>query len=614
MDWWPSSKCDYGDCPWANASVLTADLTDPLLISAIKALSPVALRIGGSLADEVTYGALPPKRSTSCSGRSAAFELDLSRRVGFRGGCLLFERWLELLELCTLAGCHVIFSVNALHGRVREACPPKTLCRKPNARSHVAAVAKGAADGASPVRPSCCSNYSTGAWDHTNLKALLQATAASGHRPAGLAFGNELVTDKGIEAHLPAREYARDVRRFGNLVRSVWPTKPPLLLAPDTNHVDEAWLTEFFAELWPPPPPPSPTGGGADADADADGDSPGDGPPPPIDLFSHHLYPLGAGDEAGLRAKLVDPKRLDQGIGERLRIAHRVVTNLTHGQARVCVSETGGAYNSGQRGVTDAFGSAFWWLDLLGSLGKHGHDFACRQALLGGNYALIDLHRRQPNPDFWVLLLWRRIVSPKVLRVVKLFARSGPHENASSSSNGSGGGWGSFGGRSSNSSNVEAVRGRPSLAMLRAYGACARSGDLGLNVMGGVVVFFINLSPTSTHVVNVDLNVSSVDPNGTTTPRVDFVLTARSLASREVSLNGHVLRARRDGSISEVEGVPHAGTVIHVAPLSVTFHVFPDARHAACFTQPQQAERSKEIKREQARAAKQKRAGARRGA
>ena len=55
MDWWPNDKCDYGDCPWQNASLLTVDLTDPLLLAAVKALAPVALRVGGSLADQVTY-------------------------------------------------------------------------------------------------------------------------------------------------------------------------------------------------------------------------------------------------------------------------------------------------------------------------------------------------------------------------------------------------------------------------------------------------------------------------------------------------------------------------------------------------------------------------------
>ena len=63
--------------------------------------------------------------------------------------------------------------------------------------------------------------------------------------------GNELVTPKGIAARLPPAEYARDVRRFGALVRSVWTERAPLLLAPDANSFDEAW---FRYAISPPSP------------------------------------------------------------------------------------------------------------------------------------------------------------------------------------------------------------------------------------------------------------------------------------------------------------------------------------------------------------------------
>ena len=53
LDWWPADKCDYEECSWQNASILTANFSDPLLIAAVKALSPVILRVGGSLADQV---------------------------------------------------------------------------------------------------------------------------------------------------------------------------------------------------------------------------------------------------------------------------------------------------------------------------------------------------------------------------------------------------------------------------------------------------------------------------------------------------------------------------------------------------------------------------------
>ena len=52
------------------------------------------------------------------------------------------------------------------------------------------------------MRPACCTSYS-GAWDGSNLRELLRASAAAGLRPAGLAFGNELVGAHAIEARLP---------------------------------------------------------------------------------------------------------------------------------------------------------------------------------------------------------------------------------------------------------------------------------------------------------------------------------------------------------------------------------------------------------------------------
>ena len=72
LDWWPADKCDYGRCPWGGASLLHADLSDPLLIAAAKLLSPFYLRLGGSLSDAVTYeeqdGCVPLPRRPLLAG------------------------------------------------------------------------------------------------------------------------------------------------------------------------------------------------------------------------------------------------------------------------------------------------------------------------------------------------------------------------------------------------------------------------------------------------------------------------------------------------------------------------------------------------------------------
>ena len=55
------------------------------------------------------------------------------------------------------------------------------------------------------------------------------------------------------------------------------------------------------------------------------------------------------------------------------------------------IGEGGGAYGSGQDGSTNSFMSTFWYGDSLGTMAVQGHDAMCRQALVGGNYALLNL-------------------------------------------------------------------------------------------------------------------------------------------------------------------------------------------------------------------------------
>ena len=49
LDWWPRDKCDYKRCPWRGASMLEANLDDPLLRSAARLLAPFYLRLGATI-------------------------------------------------------------------------------------------------------------------------------------------------------------------------------------------------------------------------------------------------------------------------------------------------------------------------------------------------------------------------------------------------------------------------------------------------------------------------------------------------------------------------------------------------------------------------------------
>ena len=74
------------------------------------------------------------------------------------------------------------------------------------------------------------------------------------------------------------------------------------------------------------------------------------------------------------------------------------------------------------------------------------------------------------------------------------------------------------------------------------------------------MALLINLSPRVHYDVTIELGGQAAgDPNSTLTSRLDFMLSAPSLASRTVLLNGVPLHASADGSLPTLEGEPHAG-------------------------------------------------------
>ncbi|KAL1511331.1 hypothetical protein AB1Y20_006136 [Prymnesium parvum] len=430
LDWWPADKCDYSRCPWAGGSMLSANLSDPLLVAAARSLAPFLLRLGGSLADQVVYedeaGCAPeqtplsPNQTSAAAaaacGRCGGFVRDVGLRVGFRGGCLPAARWEQLVQFCEAVGCQIVFSINALFGRRREACPDETNCRS-----------------ARPT-PSCCTNYSVAGghasaagWDASNARMFLQRAARRGSPLAAVAFGNEIGGDRAIEAHFPAAVYAAGLRHLRELVDELWAGMPaavkPRVIGPNAQW-DSVWVAELLREA------------------------------PWLRTVSHHLYPLGAGsiEVADLVSKVLRPDFLDKLKVIAAHAASSVqassnssspqrASGANGGTVELWVTELGGAYNSGRPGVTDSFVSSFWFLDALGTLSRYGTQVVCRQTLLGGNYGLLALggHNasgddsgpppRRVNVDYYSLLLWRRLMGPIVLqpRVDGLSSRS---ENA----------------------------------------------------------------------------------------------------------------------------------------------------------------------------------------
>ncbi|GLT77136.1 hypothetical protein SLA2020_487480 [Shorea laevis] len=206
LDWWPPDKCDFGTCSWGKASLLNLDLENPILLNAVKAFSPLKIRLGGTLQDRVIY-------ETKGDGKPCTSSVtDSSQLLGFSQGCLPMSRWDELNVFFRKAGALVVFGLNALNGRT--------------------------------VGPN---GNAVGAWNSSNAESLLRYTVNNGFKIHGWELGNELCGSNSIGAFVAPDQYASDVETLHNLVQTIYKgfEVKPLVIAPG-GFLDINWFTEFI--------------------------------------------------------------------------------------------------------------------------------------------------------------------------------------------------------------------------------------------------------------------------------------------------------------------------------------------------------------------------------
>ncbi|XP_066371033.1 heparanase-like protein 3 [Miscanthus floridulus] len=212
LDWWPPDKCDYGTCAWGRAGLLNLDLSNKVLLNAVRAFSPpLVLRLGGSLQDKVVYG------TADLGGRPCApFAKNVSEMHGFTQGCLPLRRWDELNAFFQKSAAKIVFGLNALNGRV-------------------------------PLPDGSVG----GPWDYTNAASLIRYTANKGYRIHGWELGNEL-SGTGVGTRVGADQYAADVIALKKLIDDIYRSNPskPLVLAPG-GFFDQAWFSQLIDKTKP---------------------------------------------------------------------------------------------------------------------------------------------------------------------------------------------------------------------------------------------------------------------------------------------------------------------------------------------------------------------------
>ncbi|XP_028762076.1 heparanase-like protein 1 [Neltuma alba] len=248
LDWWPSDKCDYNQCPWARAGMFNLDLKNKILLNAVKAFNPLRIRLGGSVQDQIVYqfGGMkicPPMTK------------DKDGLFGFSQGCLNRTRWDQINHFVKTTKVKLTFGLNELTGKKKS---------------------QEESQEGTPLWE--------GDWDSSNAASLMAYTALKGYKIDSYELGNELC-GTGVSARIEGVQYAKDITKLRKLVNALYPDPQtrPKVLGP-AGFYDKEWFNTFLEH----------TGPGV------------------LDGVTHHIYNLGAGVDKTLINKIQDPYFLSQ--------------------------------------------------------------------------------------------------------------------------------------------------------------------------------------------------------------------------------------------------------------------------------------------------------------
>ncbi|XP_059644837.1 heparanase-like protein 1 [Cornus florida] len=226
-----------------------------------------------------------------------------------------------------------------------------------------------------------------GIWDSSNACDFINYTISKGYQIDSWEFGNEL-SGKGIGAHVFAEQYGKDLIHLKAVISELYKNSQskPLLVAPG-GFYDKGWFDKLLQVSGPDV----------------------------VNVMTLHLYNLGAGVDPHLVQKILDPHHLSEVSVTFRNLSETIQTKGPWSSA--WVGESGGAFNSGGRHVSDTFVNSFWYLDQLGMAAMYSTKVYCRQTLIGGNYGLLNRTTFVPNPDYYSALLWHRLMGKEVLAV-----------------------------------------------------------------------------------------------------------------------------------------------------------------------------------------------------
>jgi heparanase 1 len=245
---------------------------------------------------------------------------------------------------------------------------------------------------------------------------------------------------------------------------------------------------------------------------------------PIFDAFSYHFYTTLSQrcvGKAGLSwEKVLTPAYLDRNPQAEEFYAKLRDTYMPG--KPIWNTETGEAGCGGNRWASE-FVDTFRFVDQLGALAQRSVQTVIVNTLASSDYGLLDTNSFDPRPDYWVAWLWKRVMGTGVLNP-----------------------------------------GVSPTASIRMYAQCAKEGN------GGVALVVLNLDSTHQQVLQVPFEGRR------------YTLSAASLLSKTIDLNGVELKTDKDGTVPQIVVARIAPGAVQFAPQTITFIVFSKAENPSC--------------------------------
>lgn len=140
-----------------------------------------------------------------------------------------------------------------------------------------------------------------------------------------------------------------------------------------------------------------------------------------MNAVNYHQYVnCQIGTDSGMNSTLFNMSCLNR-INEYPSIYENILLNVTHQfNTTIWIGESALHSSGGVNGETNVFASSFYYTYQLCELVKYKYmNLVLRQTLTGGYYGLINNTNNEiflPNPDYYVLYLWRQFIGDQLFQ------------------------------------------------------------------------------------------------------------------------------------------------------------------------------------------------------